>query len=188
LSPGPEATRFRPKTARRTELGFNLRRAKAHSDNPYMRRLLAPLAICALLFAVACDMTPPPRADGRTDVVDVHLDDKEMAAAIDKAQGSLKQFLAHYEKPEPGMNAFLVKKRFSSPDGDLDSMWVEVEDYKGGIFYGVLINSPVKDVGAKEGDKVQVRKGEVIDWSIIQGEKELGAYTDELLRKRSEGT
>jgi len=82
---------------------------------------------------------------------------------------------------------YAVKTGFSE-NGKSEHMWVQVNEYKKGIFYGKLVNNPNTMKLLKYGDPVTVRREDVDDWILkddLTGTK-VGGFSSSYLRNKAD--
>ena len=68
--------------------------------------------------------------------------------------------------------------------GQTEHIWMEVDDYRGGVFHGRLGNDPQLPGKHRFGDEMTVREADVEDWMVNTGEHRYGAYTIRVLLKQ----
>lgn len=108
--------------------------------------------------------------------------DKEMEAAIQKAEDSLDEFIA--ELKDRRGREFSVKSPFQTDSGKYEHLWVMDVVYANGKFKGTLGNNPLDIKSLRVGDPVEVDRNDVSDWIIMDGEKMSGGFTVDVLMKR----
>lgn len=89
--------------------------------------------------------------------------DAKVLAARDRARTLLRPYQARLAKGFPGHEYLLVKGPFPYDDGT-EWMWVEVEEWKGGVLRGLLRSQPEYAPGLRPGARVEVKEGEVFDF------------------------
>lgn len=155
-----------------------------------MKRFVAPLLALALGIVVAgwiilqsktVTLTP---MKGRVDIVEADRD-PELAAAVMRARRELPQFIAALQKPKPGQTSFAVNGRFTSPEGP-EHLWVTVDRYAGGQFFGKVADTPLFVPKLKKGDPIRVDESAVNDYYYREGTKIVGGYTMDVLLKRAQ--
>lgn len=139
-----------------------------------------------LLVALGCGSSNPDETvyrEGESPVSMVQSDDPEMARAIAKARETVDDFIAELGKPPRGRE-FAVKVPLPTPDGNTEHIWADTVSYQDGKFSAKLANEPLNLPGRKLGDPVEVRREDISDWMIMDGEQMIGAYTAKLLMER----
>ena len=145
------------------------------------------LAIIMSLFISACGPRKNPDLkttyrDGQPPVVQTLPDDPEMAAAVRKAKATLDDFIGELKKP--GKRQFYIKTSYPTKSGNLEFIWIESVSSASGKFRGIIGNEPLDIANLKLGDSVDVKREDVSDWMIMDGDKMLGGYTAKLLLER----
>jgi uncharacterized protein YegJ (DUF2314 family) len=119
-------------------------------------------------------------AEDRT--TSVAADDPEMAAAINSARSTIKQFFDAFMNPKKGQTAFLLKVAFVSGD-QTEHIWLADLDFSGPRPRGVIANEPqIKGFRFKE--TVDFDPAYVTDWMYVDNGRLVGGHTTRLLRKR----
>jgi len=117
-------------------------------------------------------------------VVQVDDDSPEMKAAVAEAGGRWPEFLSAFESRREDQ-MFSVKAPIS--DGEhTEFMWVNVTAIENDVIFGLLGNDPVSVTGIQAGDRVRVELGDLNDWVYTEGERLIGGFTIEVL-KRAQG-
>lgn len=113
--------------------------------------------------------------------------DAELSAAMAEARRRLDEFReAFAARSVTGggrHQPFLVKARFGEGSTS-EHMWLEVSEVTSEGFVGRLRSSPVVVQGLAEGDEVAVRASDVSDWIAPMGDRRLGDFTGDVLRRR----
>jgi uncharacterized protein YegJ (DUF2314 family) len=149
-----------------------------------MTAFRAATLFIAILSLAACGHHEESRVvyrDGQSPVSYVDSGDPEMEAAIQKARDTLDQFIAELNKP--GKRDFGIKAGIPTDDGT-EHIWVSEIAYSNGVFRGLLANEPLNIPGKHEGDPVEVKREDVSDWFIVDGDETTGGFTTEVLMKR----
>ena len=127
------------------------------------------------------------QAEETTDkVVSLSANDASLMACKDKAQKELQyliDFMDDHEKDDE-LFRYAVKADFVE-DGHSEHMWVQVDEFKDGHFFGRLANEPNTIKKIKYGDNVTVKREDVEDW-ILQDfltNTKVGGYPSEYIRK-----
>jgi uncharacterized protein YegJ (DUF2314 family) len=135
--------------------------------------------IAAAIALTVCDA--PQRSDNPP-VVSVGAGDKEMNAAIEKAQGSLNGFVLRLAHPEKGDKWFLVKGRFTRGN-EVEHIWIADVTYDGKAFNGVLADEP-KMQGLRLKGAVFVPLSDITDWMYVSHDRLVGGFTTRVLYNR----
>lgn len=128
--------------------------------------------------------SPQSRDDVADPVVSVADVDREMNEATEKAKSTVGEFIGYVTNPTPDMEAFFVKKPFKTNSGNREHIWVIVERFEDGFFWGRVDNVPADVPDLKNGDPVKVHPQEISDWMIVQGDGKIGGYTIDVLEAR----
>lgn len=148
---------------------------------PIVAMLVGAVTVGLVLLRATSTQLAPMK--GRLDVVEASAD-PELAAAVTRAKRELPNFIRSVQKPAAGQSDFAVNGRFETPRG-FEQIWVAVDRYESGVFYGRLNADPVAIPGKRKGDAVQVPDASVSDWLFRDNGKLAGGYTMELLLRRS---
>lgn len=129
-------------------------------------KVLVALVGIAVVFLI---VMKPERANvlgvAQTDGVHVVSDnDPAMLAAFKKAQDSLDQFLALCASPPPNTDSFAVKVGVSE-GGNREYFWVTPFVANAGSFSGRINNTPRTVSNVTEGQEIQFRRSEIVDWT-----------------------
>lgn len=135
-----------------------------------MRFLLIALL---LLTATACGRRVP-----ETLITD--YDEKEIAAAIERARREVDEFIKILEKGEG--EEFAVKAKISQGE-NAEHFWLGNLKIEGDLFHGTIANEPGIVTNVKLGQPWQVKKFEISDWKYERAGKIYGGYTIDPLLK-----
>lgn len=159
------------------------------ADVPFhVKRFVMPLLATVLGAALMGTMLSRgctkelPAVKGRVDMVEANAD-PELAAAVLRARKELPRFIGALQNPAADQRNFAVNARFETRVG-FEQIWVKVDRYKDGVFYGVLSAQPYAIPNRRKGDAVEVPEGVVSDWTFINGAQIAGGYTMQVLLKR----
>ena len=144
-------------------------------------RTLLAIGLVPLIGCAKEDPVKTIYRNGQVPVTRVQRDDPEMAAAIQKAQNTLDEFIA--EMGKPANRRFGIKAGIETPEGP-EHIWITNLSYSNGVFTGVFANEPIRITGKHELDAVEVKREQVSDWTIIAGEQTIGGFTQKVLDKR----
>lgn len=114
--------------------------------------------------------------------------DAELIAARDRARAKLKDLAPHFSGGVPELERLIVKAPFTTLDGQVEWMWVEVASWNGDKLAGTLLNDPFGTMAVRAGDHVTVRQDELFDyeWSRADGTTDGNETTAILLRREGE--
>jgi uncharacterized protein YegJ (DUF2314 family) len=123
-------------------------------------------------------------APGMPPVIPVSGDDPRLKAAVARARRRWPEFVGAFEERQPEQK-FAVKARLG--DGEhFEFMWLSVTGMENGYVYGRLDNEPLEVTGLRLGDKVRVPDRELSDWIYTDGDRTVGGFTIEVLRRIQE--
>lgn len=148
---------------------------------PIVAMLVGAVTVGLVLLRASSSRLEPMK--GRLDVIEANAD-PELAAAVMRAKRELPTFIQSLQKPIAGQSDFAVNGRFQTPRG-FEQIWLSVDRYESGVFFGRLNADPIAIPGKHKGDAVQVPEASVSDWLYRDNGKLAGGYTMELLLKRS---
>ena len=114
-------------------------------------------------------------------VVPVSGNDPRLKTAVAKARKRWPEFVKHFEERQPEQT-FSVKARIGDNEA-AEFMWVSVTGLENGWIYGRLDNDPIELTSIRCGDRVRVRVADLNDWLYTAGERMVGGFTIEVLRK-----
>jgi uncharacterized protein YegJ (DUF2314 family) len=145
---------------------------------PTMRAGVA-FVVLGLVIVAGCNKKPKPASDDPVTMFDKN--DPKMNAAMDKARGSVKSFIAALKAPKAGQSGFSVKMAFT--DGDqTEHMWLSPVSYDGTKFSGTVNNTPEMVKNVKIGQTVTVSPEKISDWMYIENKKLVGGETLRVMR------
>lgn len=134
-----------------------------------------------LLSFIGCKNSDKAEIENQS-TINVESDDKEMSAAIEKANQTLTDFNAVLSNPKIEVKSLKVK--FETSNGGGEHIWLADVEYKNGKYSGILDNEPEYITEYKIGDKIEVDNSKISDWMYIENGKLIGGYTIKLLRAR----
>lgn len=118
-------------------------------------------------------------------MTDAAADDPELLAAGLRARGELADLRAHFAKGLPPGERLAVKAPFSTADGFVEWMWVDVTRWRKDELTGLLNNDPEYVTTLRAGQEVTVKLADVADYiHVLPDGTEVGGYSVEILRKR----
>lgn len=99
------------------------------------------------------------------EVMQAARDDAELAAARKRAMVELAKLAPRFAHGVPDLEQLMVKAPFTTDDGGVEWMWVEVHAWHGKRLSGVLANQPFSIAALKEGAEVVVDQDELFDYT-----------------------
>lgn len=138
-----------------------------------MRRLMGSLWVlvgCSLWVLAGCDV------GDRDSTMGVKESDPAMNAAIVEARGTLDEFVARMENPEPGDSDFAIKVAITDPNGT-EHFWANNVEVAGPGFAATINNDPDIVRSVRLGQRVRARRGEVSDWMYLSNGRMVGNRT-----------
>lgn len=121
------------------------------------------LACIAVPELGAKDLVEKSRRD---EIVRMSDDDPAMAQAFRKAKATLDQFLKIAASPPPNATSFAVKIAISD-DKETEYFWILPFTRTGESFKGKLNNTPHLVRHVSEGQEIQFKKSEIVDWTYV---------------------
>lgn len=114
----------------------------------------------------------------------------DMAAAKDKARGSLSLFWKHFAEPAPDEYDFSLKAALPRRDGQagVEEAWVENVARAPDNIVGELAVQPRYLGDLKKGAIVEFQNDQVVDWAFMRGDRLLGHYTTRVMLPRMDST
>ncbi len=137
--------------------------------------------LISLLCLISCKESNKIERENEPTIYGVESEDKEMNAAILKANETLDDFNAGLLNPKTESHALKVK--FTNSSG-IEHMWVGNIVFKDGKYSGILNNDPEYVKEYKSGDSIDVDPSKISDWMYIENGKLFGGYTIKALRNR----
>ena len=137
-----------------------------------MRSIFIILTTVAALTFMSCSRS---KEDGN--YTHVESGDAAMNAAIEKAKSSVDQFVAAFRAKKAGTKDFYVKKRYPTPAGEQEHMWIEVAEVHDGVLKGRIANEAEETREVKIGQMVSLKTSEITDWKYQDGRKLIGGFT-----------
>lgn len=148
-----------------------------------MKKIL--LLFCASAFHFQ-SMAQQPKAErsGEPDIYYAKSDDKEMNAAIEKAQKTFSDFAKAMNDPKNTNIFFGVKLPFETVDQNVEHIWVSDVKNKEGKYFGRVDNTPDNVMSVKLGDIIEIDPKKISDWMYVKDGKLVGGHTIRVLRNR----
>lgn len=125
----------------------------------------------------------PEAAPGRSEsdprhvkenVIAYHTGDEAMNAAKGKARATLPRFRKLMDARTEG--TYTIKFPLTQ-NGETEHIWMQLGDYRDGVYHGRLANAPINGNEYKMGDHMQVAEADVEDWMVNTGAEMYGGYT-----------
>jgi uncharacterized protein YegJ (DUF2314 family) len=101
-------------------------------------------------------------------------DDEELARIAQNARDTLPQFFRHLLRPANGESDFRLKYPFRADPGSgfgMEQLWLSDIEFKDGVYYGLVANTPFYIATMKKGDTVVFSTSEISDWVYIRDGK-----------------
>jgi uncharacterized protein YegJ (DUF2314 family) len=111
--------------------------------------------------------------------------DAEMNVAIAAARSSAGEFIKALSGPCAACRNFTVKKRFPTPDGDFEHIWIDAVRLENGEFVGTIANEPVSIPNLRFGDTARVKINDMSDWFYTIDGEIVGGRTIKVLWDRA---
>jgi len=102
--------------------------------------------------------------------------DPEMAAAIAKAQETLPQFWQVFDKRERGESNFVLVVRITDK-GRIEHFHTTDFERRDGKTMVTISNAPKIVANVKLGDRIEIPKADITDWSYMRAGKYVGMIT-----------
>jgi uncharacterized protein YegJ (DUF2314 family) len=106
-----------------------------------------------------------------------------MESAFRQARDTLDLFIEKLGTPHPDRSLVAVKVRFFLPGELPQDLWVDGVTYVDGSFRGTM-GDDLPSLRLSLGDKVTVKREDVLDWAIVEDGKLVGGYTIRLAVQR----
>lgn len=139
------------------------------------------LALITILCLVSCKESKKIERENEPTIYGVKSEDKEMNAAIEKANQTLNDFNTGLSNPKA--ESLALKVEFADSNG-IEHMWIGDVEFKDGKYSGILNNDPEYIKEYKAGDKIDIDPSKISDWMYIENGKLFGGYTIKVLRNR----
>lgn len=145
-----------------------------------------------LLFFVSCNTNQSGRnsnsdnlgMDTAADTYTVTQEDISMNLAIDKAKKTIDVFDKALVSKNSSYTDFAIKKKYLTPDGGGEHMWIAAITLLNGSYRGIINNDAESTTEVNYGDTVIVRKEEITDWMYLDNNVLKGGYTIRAIRDR----
>ncbi len=139
------------------------------------------LILVSLFCLISCKESNKIERENEPTIYGVESEDKEMNAAITKANETLNDFNASLTNPKAQNQA--LKVEFTNSSGT-EHMWIGNVVFKDGKYSGILNNDPEYVKEYKSGDKIDIDPSKISDWMYLENGKLYGGYTIKVLRNR----
>ncbi|MDR1586523.1 MAG: DUF2314 domain-containing protein, partial [Treponema sp.] len=121
-------------------------------------------------------------ADGVVSDPTLHLnqDDEALDRIARNARDTLPVFFRRLLRPAKGESNFRIKYPFKTDPGsgfDTEQLWLSGIDFRGGVYYGVLSNTPYYIASMKRGDTLPFSADEITDWMYTKDGKIIGGLS-----------
>ena len=120
---------------------------------------------------------------GEPPVVPYEADAEELKQAEDEAKSRWGEFISAFNRKNPDHEDFAVKTAFDTADGDLEHMWVMVEEVEGDIIRGLLGNDPINVPELEAGSPVEIKQEAISDWAYTDKGELVGGFSMKVLMK-----
>lgn len=107
----------------------------------------------------------------------VESENVSMSFAIEKAKKKITQFDQALKSNNPSYSNFAIKKKYMTPDGGGEHMWITEISIANGLYKGVVNNDAEKTNEIKFGDTVFIRRDEITDWMYLENNTLKGGFT-----------
>ena len=157
-----------------------------------------PLLVLYVLLFLSCDKPSAPLAldpQARAETVQTEQADGEILRIAEDARRTLPIFFRHLTRPESNEGSFCVKYPFSADEQSgivMEQIWLTGIYFKDGVYYGVLVSSPLHISGVEKGDTLAFDTDAITDWMYVRNGKIAGGRSIKYLlekipeRQRSE--
>lgn len=140
---------------------------------PYSDELVEALQGQDALSALGMGLEPP--------VVAIGPDSEKLQEAEEEARRRWPEFLSAFHEKDPSREDFAVKAPFETPNGEMEHMWVMVEQVEGDIIRGSLGNDPIHVRSLAAGSHVELEKDRISDWVYMEEGEMVGGFSMKVL-------
>jgi len=137
-----------------------------------MRTCLTVFVMAAVVALAGCS-----RSKEGGNYTHVKSDDAAMNAAIEKAKSTVNDFIQAFHAQKSGTKDFFVKKPYKTPSGEMEHMWIEVQEEHNAVLKGRIANEAEETQEVKIGQTVSLKTSEISDWKFQDGKKLVGGFT-----------
>ena len=118
-------------------------------------------------------------------IVQVDADDPEILAARERARKELAALRPHFAAGIPTKERLEVKAPFTTTEGRIEWMWIDVAVVHGDTFEGTLDSDPESVPSLHAGAKVSAKLAEISDYLHVRADgSEAGHYTLQIMKRR----
>ena len=143
------------------------------------------IIVVGILFCMACNSNTANKIitdnnntlDTSKDIYYVGSEDPGMNSAINNAKMSLDKFDIAFKSNDTAFMDFSIKKRYNTPTGGGEHMWISVINISDSGYTGYVNNDADETTEVKYGDTVFVSKSEITDWMYLDNNILRGGYT-----------
>lgn len=155
-------------------------------------RILLGLGLLSALSLQACSGRKPGsfpegkviQRTGGDPIFGVKDEDREMNAAIAKAQSTLGEFTTELARPQKDTD-YIVKVRFRTDGGSGEHIWLDQIRFDGGNVTGRLTDEPDAIARYHKGQTVTAPRVDITDWLISGPAVTRGGYTQDVIDHRT---
>jgi len=104
-----------------------------------------------------------------------------LAKAEEEARERWPEFVSAFERRKKGQT-FFVKAQLGQ-EKEREYLWIDVELLHDRNIRGKITSDPKREIGYREGDIVNVREGDICDWTYSEGKVRLGGFTISVLKR-----
>jgi uncharacterized protein YegJ (DUF2314 family) len=102
----------------------------------------------------------------RDEIARMSSEEPAMAKAFQRASGTLDGFLRIAQSPPPNTASFAVKIALSDKK-ETEYFWISPFSWTGDSFKGTLGNTPRLVRHVKEGQELQFKRADIVDWMYV---------------------
>ena len=113
------------------------------------------IVIIILYLLMACSSIQPAQSTQQP------VTEEELSKAVEQARTTLDIFKQNLQSPSSSQSLFALKVHFVYPDLTSEDVWVDDIRYENGRFYGILYDVQSKNMGFKNGDKVEIPEEDI---------------------------
>lgn len=140
--------------------------------------------IVFIIISISCNNAIDKlNKDDKKGMFFVEADNEGMNQAIATAKLTLAKFDSAFSRNDSSLSAFAVKKRYNTPNGGGEHMWIAVLRIENGRYKGFVNNDAEETTEVKYGDTVLVSPSEITDWMYLENKTLRGGYTIREMRR-----
>ena len=112
----------------------------------------------------------------------------EIVRIAEDARDTLPGFFRHLTRASPEERHFCVKYPFEADDDSgiaMEQIWLSDIQFRNGVYYGILANTPQHLSRMRKGDKVIFEMDSITDWMYMRGGKIFGGDSIKYLLKET---